>query len=212
LVFTPDSALANDAIQVGLAAGYTPAPFPGQAQSYAVVKINSGAASICGISGRMQVTGTAAAQKFAHINANPYANPTVTQAVFQDGDLLYFPAVPKTWASGGTPQTMFFYLYLTTNGLTPVDITIQAMGALQVGNLVLPTSITVPASGTAYQNTTGRPITVIISGGTISGITLSRDNNAAFALATTTPLLVLQPGDWMTFTYTGAPTLTAFNQ
>lgn len=210
IVFTPDSGLQADQLQVALAAGYSPAPFPGQMQSWTVVKVNSGAASICAISGRMQVNGTAAAQKFAHINSQPFAVPGVTQAVFQDGDLLYFPAAPRPWASGGTVQTLFFYVHLTTNGLTPVDLTILAMGGLQVGNLVLPQTIT-PTTGVAWQNTTSRPITVYPVGATITALTISRDNNATTALATTAPFWTLQPGDWMTVTFS-AGTFNTFNQ
>jgi hypothetical protein len=59
----------------------------------------------------------------------------------------------------------------------------------------------VPASGTAYTNTTGQVAMVAISGGTVS---LVKRNGVAL-FSTTNVTVILEPGDSITLTYSAAP-------
>lgn len=66
-------------------------------------------------------------------------------------------------------------------------------------------TITVPASTVAWQNTTGRPISVTVVGGTVSDIAISRDGTTYDALGVLRQF-TLQPGEYFKPTYSSAPT------
>jgi len=108
------------------------------------------------------------------------------------------------------------------NGLKFVtQFRISAAGALsmasgaktvQVTNqAALPIVITPPASTVAYQNTTGYPLQVLVAGGTISAITVSRDNANYYSAGVVAGSIELAPLDYIKLTYTVAPTtMTGF--
>lgn len=68
------------------------------------------------------------------------------------------------------------------------------------------TAISVPASTVAWQNTTGRAITVTTVGGTVSDISVSQDGTTFDSLGVQRQV-ILQNGDSMKVTYTVAPTM-----
>jgi len=89
---------------------------------------------------------------------------------------------------------------------TPSDATRRR---LNISNeAVLPSNISVTASPFTYQNTTAYDGDVIISGGTISSIEFTRDNNNFYTTGLLTGVLQLSPNDRVRVTYTVAPTMT----
>jgi len=76
-----------------------------------------------------------------------------------------------------------------------------------------PAVITPPASTVAWQNTTGFPMLLVISGGTVTVISVSRDNAAYFILGLIAGSVLLAPNDYIKLTYAVAPTVfTGFPQ
>ena len=69
-------------------------------------------------------------------------------------------------------------------------------------------AITPPASLVAYQNTTGYPLDVIISAGTVTAIEFSRDGVNWYVFGLIAGVLTLSPLDRVRVTYTVAPTMT----
>lgn len=72
----------------------------------------------------------------------------------------------------------------------------------------LPSNISVPPSGSSYQNTTVYDADVIISGGTVSSIEFTRDNSTFYTTGLLTGIVRLSPNDRVRVTYTVAPTMT----
>jgi hypothetical protein len=64
------------------------------------------------------------------------------------------------------------------------------------------------ASGTAFQNTTGATVTVIISGGTISNVETGTSPSSLTSVGTTDGTYSLPANDYIEVTYTGSPTWT----
>lgn len=69
--------------------------------------------------------------------------------------------------------------------------------------------ITPGASPFGYVNTTNRTQMVFVTGGTVTGITYTRAGSAAVATGATSGWWLVFPGDTLTVTYTGSPTMTA---
>ena len=61
------------------------------------------------------------------------------------------------------------------------------------------------ATNTTYQNTSAINERVVVSGGTVSAIAVSRDNTTFDATGLTAGQFYLAPGDWLRVTHTGAP-------
>ena len=76
------------------------------------------------------------------------------------------------------------------------------------GWAIQPRAVAVGASPFTFQNTTGRSVDLIVSGGTVSGITFSRDNVTFYGVGQTAGLFWLSPYDYLRVTYTVAPTIT----
>ena len=76
------------------------------------------------------------------------------------------------------------------------------------GWLILPRAIAAGASPFTFQNTTGRSIDVIVTGGTVFAIAFSRDNVTFYGVGSTSGVFWLSPNDRLRVTYTVAPTLT----
>ena len=69
-------------------------------------------------------------------------------------------------------------------------------------------AITPPASLVAYQNTTGYPLDVIISSGTVTAIEFSRDGVNWYVSGLIAGVITLSPLDRVRVTYTVVPTMT----
>ena len=69
-------------------------------------------------------------------------------------------------------------------------------------------AITPGASPYVYQNDTDYDQDIIVSGGTVSAITFSRDGAAYYATGIITGMFRLSPLDYLKTTYTVAPTMT----
>lgn len=72
-----------------------------------------------------------------------------------------------------------------------------------------PSSITVGSSPFVYQNSNGFPIDIVISGGTVSDVAISRDSTTYYSLSSSISLVNLSSGDYLKITYSVAPTLTS---
>ena len=73
---------------------------------------------------------------------------------------------------------------------------------------IRPRSVVVGASPFTFQNTTGRSVDLIVSGGTVSAIAFSRDNVTFYGVGSTAGVFWLSPYDYLRVTYTVAPTIT----
>jgi len=69
-------------------------------------------------------------------------------------------------------------------------------------------SITVGASPFTYQNLDGYVEYVIVKGGNVSKIELSRDGSTFYDIGETQGVFTLEPCDYIRVTYSGAPTMT----
>ena len=72
----------------------------------------------------------------------------------------------------------------------------------------------VPLSGSplAYSNTTERPIDIMISGGGVIKVEFQRGTGAKFSTGSYYGMFGLSPGDALTITYSGTPTITAISR
>lgn len=73
-----------------------------------------------------------------------------------------------------------------------------------------PFTITVPASGTAWQNTTGRDVNAVITGGTVSAVAISRDGSTYDSGLPTSSQVYVANGEFLRITYTGVPTVRIY--
>lgn len=69
-------------------------------------------------------------------------------------------------------------------------------------------AITVTASPFTYQNTSNGPGCVIVSGGTVTTISYSRDGSAFFLCGLLSGMYHLSAGDFLRVVYVLAPTMT----
>jgi hypothetical protein len=76
------------------------------------------------------------------------------------------------------------------------------------GWALLPRAVVVGASPFLAQNTTGRDVDIIVTGGTVSAIAFSRDNATFYAVGLTAGMFRLSPFDYLRVTYSVAPTMT----
>ena len=76
------------------------------------------------------------------------------------------------------------------------------------GRFILPAGVTPGASPYTYQNTSGRPGDMIVSGGVVSDIDFSRDNATFYGVGVVSGVLPLSAYDFLRVTYTVAPTMT----
>ena len=81
------------------------------------------------------------------------------------------------------------------------------LGVVGTDQATLPFAITPPGSVVAYQNATGFPLDVIVSGGTVTLIELSRDGATWYTIGLIAGLILLSPSDRVRVTYTVAPTM-----
>ncbi|MEM3862339.1 MAG: hypothetical protein QW203_07675, partial [Thermoplasmatales archaeon] len=88
------------------------------------------------------------------------------------------------------------------------DITLAVGSGVTVTYpLIVPTTPSVPASGTAQQNTNPYPVNVYLYGGTVTAIYYTPDGGTAVQIGTSGPATVhLNPNDSITLTYSVAPT------
>ena len=85
-------------------------------------------------------------------------------------------------------------------------------GGKHSATLTLPTPIVVGASPFTYTNTSGGPLEVVISGGGVSKLQLSRDNTLFYDTGSYYGMFTLAAGDELRVTYIAAPTMTAVTQ
>jgi hypothetical protein len=86
--------------------------------------------------------------------------------------------------------------------LPRVDQTVPA-------RFILPSGITPVASPYTYRNTSGYPVDVIVSGGTVTSTAFSRDNTTFYTIGLSNGMFALSPYDSLRVTWaTVAPTMT----
>ena len=76
------------------------------------------------------------------------------------------------------------------------------------GRFLLPAGVTPGASPYTYQNTSGRPGDMIVSGGMVTDIAFSRDNATFYSVGIVSGVFPLSAYDFLRVTYTVAPTIT----
>lgn len=76
------------------------------------------------------------------------------------------------------------------------------------GRFLLPAGVTPGASPFTYQNTSGRPGDMIVSGGAVTDIAFSRDNATFYGVGAVSGVFPLSAYDFLRVTYTVAPTMT----
>lgn len=74
-----------------------------------------------------------------------------------------------------------------------------------------PTTPSVGASPYTYQNTAPGRQQVLVSGGTVSAIAVTRDNTNFYSTGQVAGVVILNPGDRVRITYTVAPTVVVVN-
>ena len=91
-----------------------------------------------------------------------------------------------------------------------ISLTPTSLGYLKIGSTpqgATPSIPSVPASGTAQQNTNPYPVSVYLYGGTVTVIDYTPSGGSATQVGSVTPMTVrLNPGDSITLTYSAAPT------
>lgn len=85
-------------------------------------------------------------------------------------------------------------------------------GGKQNATLVGPTTVTVSASPFLYVNTSGGPLEVVVSGGGVTKMELSRDRSTFVDTGSYYGMFMLAPDDVLRITYMAAPTITAVPQ
>ena len=72
----------------------------------------------------------------------------------------------------------------------------------------------VPLSGSplVYGNTTERPIDIMISGGGVRKVEFQRGTGTKYSTGSYYGMFGLSPGDALTITYSGTPTITAISR
>lgn len=93
-----------------------------------------------------------------------------------------------------------------TGGQTPVDITSIINGLM--ASAILPSNIPVGGSPFTYQNPLSRPVNILVSGGTVTTISWSRDNSNYFLIGLLAGQFQLSPGDYLRVVYITPPTMT----
>lgn len=173
-------------------------------------------------------------------NSNLYSNVYIAGSISGEGIAapISFIDVINTNSGtfNGTRYTEYGYSIVNLTGTSVVNIIgggiwfpltsyidsiTSAIGILKNVNIVnindnlvylTPTTPSVPASGTAQQNTNPYPVNVYLYGGTVTEIQLTRNGTAytvfsnASGLALSGQVYKLNPSDSITITYTTAPT------
>lgn len=104
-----------------------------------------------------------------------------------------------------TPLTGTELVPVVQSGATKQVPSGQLMSA---GSATLPSGIVVTASPFTYQNTTNFPVDVLVSGGGVSALDISRDNTTWYSAGSFYGLITLSPNDLLRVAYTAAPTMT----
>lgn len=118
---------------------------------------------------------------------------------------LILPSTTSTITLNGSVGTTGQVLTSAGAGATPTWKTLSnSTGA--------PVAITPPASTVAYQNTTAYPMQILVQGGTVTLISISRDNTTYYDIGVIAGAVMLAPNDYIKLTYSVAPTMTGFPQ
>lgn len=78
----------------------------------------------------------------------------------------------------------------------------------QIASGISPSGISVGGSPFTYQNALLAPVNVLISGGTVTTISYSRDGSAFFIVGILAGQVHLSPGDFVRIVYVLAPIMT----
>jgi hypothetical protein len=75
-----------------------------------------------------------------------------------------------------------------------------------------PASVPLSGSPLVYGNTTERPIDIMISGGGVIKVEFQRGTGTKYNTGSYYGMFGLSPGDALTITYSGTPTITAISR
>ena len=143
----------------------------------------------------------------AYTDVTPPAAPATADALFDATAQLAPPAAPAT------ADALFdaaAQLAPPAAQAAPVAFdTLDPPAFLDVpGRFLLPAGVTPGASPYTYQNTSGRPGDMIVSGGMVTDIAFSRDNATFYGVGAISGVFPLSAYDFLRVTYTVAPTMT----
>lgn len=190
---------------------------------YAQVRVNSGSASLALINPQYTALFTDSTQQgFFYNISNNVSNPAVQPVVYRDGDVLTFVSPPTSLTAGKTLNgsgngNIISDLVVNSYGSTPISLTVLALNVIPVDAPGTPTGITVGASPYYYQNppaptttfpTYGRQL-VVVSGGTVSDISICRPFATCYTTGLTTGAIPTNPGDYLRVTWSALPMMTA---
>jgi hypothetical protein len=125
----------------------------------------------------------------------PGADEAAFQAALQDAGL--------SMAASYAPDS-FAVVQAAVDGLAVAP----PLAGAPPGWALPPRAVAVGASPFTTQNTTGQPVDLIVTGGTVSAIDFSRDNVTFYGVGQTAGVFCLSPYDYLRVTYTVAPTIT----
>ncbi|MFZ1867650.1 MAG: hypothetical protein WAU49_04080 [Steroidobacteraceae bacterium] len=146
---------------------------------------------------------------------NTFLN-TDTEANTSDIRIDSANAVSNTWVGGQISLATYGINATAGGGNKFINVNNAIVGAgtrfmpnstgvwLETPNFNNVSTPSMPASGSAYANSTGQVVMVAVSGGTVSLVR----RNATRLFATTNVTVLLEPGDSITITYTAAPDWT----
>ncbi|MGA9365985.1 MAG: hypothetical protein WBV35_00860, partial [Steroidobacteraceae bacterium] len=146
---------------------------------------------------------------------NTFLN-TDTEANTSDIRIDSANAVSNTWVGGQISLATYGINATAGSGNKFINVNNAIVGAgtrfmpnstgvwLETPNFNNVSTPSMPASGSAYANSTGQVVMVAVSGGTVSLVR----RNATRLFATTNVTVLLEPGDSITITYTAVPDWT----
>lgn len=99
---------------------------------------------------------------------------------------------------------------VATSGQLPSDISTICSTMIDgaLSSNTPPSAITVTGSPFTYQNVLSRPAMVLVSGGTVTTISISRDGSVFFLVGLLAGQFHLCAGDFLRVVYVLAPTMT----
>ena len=124
----------------------------------------------------------------AYADLTPSAAPAITDALF-DISAQLTPSAAQAMPAA----------FDTLDPPTVLDVP---------GRFLLPFDVPPGASPYTYQDTSGRPSDMLVTGGVVSDIAFSRDNTTFYGIGIVSGAFPLSAYDFLRVTYTVAPTMT----
>ena len=143
----------------------------------------------------------------AYADLTPSAAPAITDALFDISAQLTPSAAPAI-----TDALFDISAQLTPSAAQAMPAAFDTLDPPTVldvpGRFLLPFDVPPGASPYTYQDTSGRPSDMLVTGGVVSDIAFSRDNTTFYGIGIVSGAFPLSAYDFLRVTYTVAPTMT----